>query len=126
MNRVQWISHKGRRILLVDTRSISRDEQLAAAEDYSKLLGPEPDGSALVLVLAGTFDFHADMVAKVKAHLLQNQPKVRRSALVGVGGILKIAFESFFAMARFLGMTMNEDRGKHFDNEEEAKDWLVS
>jgi hypothetical protein len=42
-----------------------------------------------------------------------------------VDGILRVAFEGFFTLARFLGMTMNEERGKPFDKEEEAKDWLV-
>lgn len=123
--RIQWIQHKGQRLFQVDVRSIDRDEQLETAQAFAELLSKEPDGSVRVLVLAGDFDFHADVVSKVKAYLLQVQPKVKRSALVGVDGILRIAFDGFFTLARFLGMTMNEDRGRHFDKEEEAKDWLI-
>ncbi len=123
--RIQWINHKGQKLFQVDVRAISRDEQLETAKEFAQLLQNEPDGSVRVLVLAGEFDFHPDVVSKVKGFLLQVQPKVKRSALVGVDGILRIAFDGFFTLARFLGMSMNEERGKHFEKEEEAKDWLV-
>lgn len=124
--RVQWVQHRGQRIFLVDIRSANRDEQLEALQAYSSHLKAEPDNSVRLLVLAGEFDFHPDVITKAKAHLLDGQPKVVRSALVGVDGILKIAIEGFITMARFLGMPMNQDRGRHFDNEEEAKEWLIS
>ncbi len=124
--RVQWVQYKGKRLFLVDIRSASREAQLEALAAYSALLKSEPDASVRLLVLAGDFDFHPDVITKAKVHLLDGQPKVVRSALVGVDGILKVAIEGFIAMARFLGMTMNQDRGRHFENEEEAKDWLIS
>jgi hypothetical protein len=124
--RVQWVQYKGKRLFQVDIRSASRDEQLEALAAYSALLKSEPDASVRVLVIAGEFDFHPDVITKAKAHLLDGQPKVLRSALVGVDGILRVAIEGFIAMARFLGMSMNQDRGRHFENEEEAKDWLIS
>jgi hypothetical protein len=122
---MQWIQHQGKRIFQIDVRSASRDEQLELLREYSKVLSQEPDGSVLLLVLAGDFDFHPDVVTKAKAHLLEGQPKVVRSALVGVDGILKVAIDGFIAMARFLGMSMNQDRGRHFETAEEAMDWLV-
>jgi hypothetical protein len=124
-NRTQWIQHKGKRIFQVDARSAGHDEQLETLREYAKALSLEPDASVRLLVLAGDFDFHPDVVAKSKTFLLEGQPKVIRSALVGVDGILKIAIEGFITMARFLGMSMNQDRGRHFETEEEAKDWLV-
>ena len=123
--RIQWISYKGHKIFQVDVRSISREEQIETAQAYAELLDKEPDGSVRVLVLAGAFEFHPDVISKVKAYLLQVQPKVKRSALVGVDGILRVAFEGFFTLARFLGMTMSDERGKPFDKEEEAKEWLI-
>ena len=123
--RIQWITYKGQKIFQVDVRSISREEQIETAQAYAELLEKEPDGSVRVLVLAGEFEFHPDVISKVKAYLLQVQPKVKRSALVGVDGILRVAFEGFFTLARFLGMTMNEERGKPFDKEEDAKEWLT-
>jgi hypothetical protein len=123
--RVQWIQYKGKRLFQVDIRSANRDEQLEALASYSALLKSEPDASVRLLVLAGEFDFHPDVITKAKAHLLDGQPKVLRSALVGVDGILKVAIEGFIAMARLLGMAMNQDRGRHFENEDEAKDWLI-
>jgi hypothetical protein len=122
---MQWIQHQGKRIFQIDVRSASRDEQLELLREYSKVLSQEPDGSVLLLVLAGDFDFHPDVVTKAKAHLLEGQPKVVRSALVGVDGILKVAIDGFIAMARFLGMSMNQDRGRHFETAGEAMDWLV-
>jgi hypothetical protein len=125
-DRVGWIQYKGHRIFQVDVRSANREEQLVALARYSALLKTEPDASVRLLVLAGEFDFHPDVITKAKTHLLDGQPKVLRSALVGVDGILKIAIEGFVSMAQFLGMTMNQDRGRHFENEDEAKEWLIS
>ena len=125
-NRIQWIQHKGKRILQLDMRALSRDEQLALLSAYSTLVRQEPDLSVLLLVIAGEFEFHPDIVTKAKTHMLEGQPKIVRSALVGVEGILKVAFDGFFAMARLLGMAINPDRGRHFENVNEAKDWLVS
>jgi hypothetical protein len=122
---MQWIEHKGKRIFQLDVRSASRDEQLEMLREYSAVLSKEPDASVRLLVLAGHFDFHPDVVTKAKTYLLEGQPKIIRSALVGVDGILKVAIDGFIAMARFLGMSMNQDRGRHFESEEEAKDWLV-
>ena len=124
--RTQWIQHKGKRIFLVDVRSADREEQLALLKEYSSILVKEPDASVRLLVLAGSLDFHPDVITKAKSYLLEGQPKVIRSALVGVDGIFKVAIEGFVTLARFLGMTMTQDRGKHFDTEDEAKDWLVA
>lgn len=124
--RLQWTSHRGQKVLQIDLRNFGREEQLETAEAYAKLLGAEPEGSVRILVMGGGgFEFHPDLLPKVKAQLLQVQSKVKRSALVGFDGILKVAIDGFFTLARFLGMTVNDDRGRHFDREDEALEWLV-
>jgi hypothetical protein len=124
--RLQWIQHKGKRILQVDARNVGREEQAELGPAYAAAFEKEKEGSVLVLVVAEGFDFYSDLMIKHKRHLLSAQPKVRRSALVGVTGILKVALEGFYSMARLLGLNVSDERGRHFKTVEEAKDWLVS
>jgi hypothetical protein len=125
MKRLRWTEHAGKKILRMDVLGAKREEQLELLTEYSAMLRGEPDGSVRLLVVAGPIEFHSDIAVKAKGVLLGAQPKILRSALVGVEGIFKVTVESFYTVARLLGMNVHEDRGHYFDTEDEAKAWLA-
>ena len=84
----------------------------------------KPENSTRVLVQASDFEFHPDVITKARSSMMQQQGKVRRSALVNMGGILKVAFEGYYEVAKILGLVLTE-HGKHFKTEEEALAWLL-
>lgn len=121
---VTWKEQQGRPYLCVDLRNLSRDGQLQALSDYVKALEGHADQSVAVLVLASEFEFHPEVITKARGIMLQHQAKVKRSALVNMGGILKIAFEGYYEVAKLLGLVLNE-HGRHFKTEAEALAWLL-
>ena len=123
--RVQWLQHKKKNILQVDLRGAEREQFLQATEDFSRLLQETKDGSALVLLIVADLDFDPEALLKAKRAMLAAQPKLKRSALVGVDGVFKVFMDGFYSLLHFLGSDVPEDRGKHFKGIEEAKDWLA-
>lgn len=123
-NNVGWKEQNGKPYLKIDLRNLDRDGQVKAVEGFARAVEDRPDGTVTVLVLASEFEFFPDVITKARAIMLQHQGKIRRSALVNMGGILKIAFDSYYEVARLLGMVLNES-GRHFKTEEEALAWLL-
>jgi hypothetical protein len=121
---VVWKEQHGKPYLSIDLRHLDREGQITAIEGFARAVEDKPEASVAVLVLASEFEFFPEVVTKARAIMLQHQSKTRRSALVNMGGILKIAFDSYYEVAKLLGMVLNES-GQHFKTEEEALVWLL-
>jgi hypothetical protein len=112
---VQWITHKGKRILFVNGAGLSEAEYIAAMEEMKQEILKERDG-AMVLVDATktemttpTVDKAKEVAAATKAKGIPDRPGV----VVGLSGLKR-------AVAQLFG------RGIHFASTiEEAKEWLV-
>ena len=112
---VQWITHKGKRILFVNGAGLSEAEYIAAMEEMKQEILKERDG-AMVLVDATktemttpTVDKAKEVAAATKAKGIPDRPGV----VVGLSGLKR-------AVAQLFG------RGIHFASTiEEAKELLV-
>jgi len=121
---VIWKEHQGKAYLSIDLRHLNRDGQINVLAAYVVALEGKPENSVPVLVQASDFQFHPDVITKARSSMMLQQGKVRRSALVNMDGILKIAFEGYYEVATMMGFVVTE-RGKHFKTEEEALAWLL-
>ena len=117
---VKWIEHKGRRILYVDYRGAKNEEEMLSV--LYKSNEEEKASSEKVTVLANFENTYAsskymDEVNRLGKEVTKNI--VDKTALIGIVGIKKILVNSFI---RFTG----DNNLKIFDNEDNAKEWLVS
>ena len=113
---VQWVSHKGKKILFVDAAGLQEAEYLALLEEMRQEILKQPNG-ALVLVDATKTEMTSAVTKKAREVVAETKAKGipdRPTAVVGLAGLQK-------ATAQLLG------RGtQHFSNTiEEAKEWLV-
>jgi hypothetical protein len=119
--KTQWITHKGKRILLADYSNFAMDIEGAKAEMLAavNLAKREPPNSVLTLTDVRGTKGSPDMVNLMKDTATKIAPYARKRAVVGVGGIQRT----------FLDLINKVSGAKTlvaFDDLEKAKDWLVT
>jgi len=115
--RLRFIEHAGKQVLLIDFGGCSQEEMLALLADIQATIAEHPLNS--VLTLADFHDAHLDKVVatRMKEVLVFDRPYVKRSAWVGTDNLPKVFYENFrhFSQRDF----------PSFPSREEALDWLV-
>lgn len=116
---IRWIEYKSKKILHLDYRGAKNEhemiELLEKGNEYIKNSGRK----ILVLVdYAHTYATQTYM-DKLKENGKQNAPFIEKTAVLGVEGIKKILMNTYVL---FTG----EKNIKLFENEDKAKEWLVS
>ena len=116
-NRIRFISHKGKKILLADASNFSAEELVQMAPLVLTRVTAEPRGSVLLLA-----DFTGSTVDKksletLKPALVLDRPYLKRSAWVGTENLPKIFYEHLKSFSQRDLPT--------FKTREEALDWLV-
>ncbi len=113
---VQWIEHKGKKILFSNYSGLEGEEYLRAIDETKQELLKQPAGSR-VLTLTDTSNSHATVATKDKAKEQQAAMKEKgiatQAALVGVSGWQKV-------IAQLIRRDVYFAQGI-----EDAKDWLV-
>jgi len=118
MDRTRFIEHKGKRILHFDYRGIrDPEEALAAIKHSSEVARKQPPKSLLVMTSVRDARYNAAVLQAMKELASENEPYVKASAVVGMGGLHRIAYQAVILFSRRKIQT--------FDQEEEALDWLV-
>ena len=118
MERTRFIEHKGHRILLLDYAGIQRGEEALPEIQHSKeVVATQPKGSLLVMTVVRNARYNSEVIAAMKDLAAHNAPYVKASALVGMGGLHRIAYQAVILFSRRTIQT--------FDSEEQALDWLV-
>lgn len=117
MSRVKLTTYRGHRILRWDWAGLTPDEFIAEYEKAVRLIAREPASSVRLLTIpTNQFD---ERLADVIRRLAPEKAKyVLAEALVGATGIHKMLFLANKAKYR-----LNREV---FDEEEAAKDWLIS
>jgi hypothetical protein len=116
-DRVRFIQHKDKRILLVDVSHCNAAEVEKISRLVPSFLSSEPKGSVLVLG-----DFTGAEVTKQAAERLKqdtvfDRPYLKRSAWVGTDAIPHALFENI--------KTFSRRDLPNFKTREEALEWLV-
>jgi hypothetical protein len=118
MERTRFIEHNGHRILLLDYSGIQQGEEAVTAIKRSKeVVATQRPGSLLVMTVVRDARYNSAVLQALKDLAAHNAPYVKASALVGMGGLHRIAYQAVILFSRRKIQT--------FDTEAQALDWLV-
>jgi hypothetical protein len=115
--RVKFIKHQEKEILLLDFSNSTADEVLKIIEQAKRVISSRPQQSLLTLTDVTNARFNADVSEQMKAFTVHNKPYVRAGAVVGITGLKRIIFSAVVAFS--------QRKLESFDDREEAKQWLV-
>jgi len=118
MDRLSFIAHKGKPILLLDFRGASGAEMLPLMDEIKRLVTAEPPNSVLILTLMQGARFTKEAFDRMKQVATYNRPHVRRSAIVGAESLPQVWYNAL--------RSFTQREFPTFATEEEAKNWLVS
>jgi len=116
-DRVRFIEHKGKQILLVDLSHCSAAEVEKISRLVPSFLAPEPKGSVLVLGDFTGAEVTKQTAEKLKQSTVFDRPYLKRSAWVGTDAIPHVLFENIKSFSR--------RELPSFKTREEAMEWLV-
>lgn len=118
MERVRFIQHGGKDILLVDFSDCKADEAYFIIDKAKALISTKPHQSLLTLTDVTNFRFNEKVSDLMKEYAAHNKPFVKAAAVVGIVGLKKIIYQ---------GVMMFSQRKLHaFDTVDEAKTWLAA
>jgi len=121
MERVQTIIYKYKRIIYIDFSNLSSfmmPEIIRVIEEAKQAIHSNPPGSVLTLTNVTSLFFNKEILDMMIRYVTDNKSYVKAGAIIGAEGLRKIAVNS----AEKFSM-----RDLHlFDNEDEAKEWLVA
>ena len=117
MERVKFITHKWRQILLVDFSHCSVDEALQIIHEAKEIIRSQPESSMLVLTDVTNGRYNLEVIERLKEFTAGNKPYVRASAVVGLDGLKKVVYNAVIMFSR--------RKISVFDDIEQAKDWLI-
>ena len=119
MERTRFAEHRGKRILILDYSGMKDPAQaLAEIEHAKKVVATHPPSSLLVMPLVRDARYNSAVLQAMKEMASHNAPYVKASAVVGMGGLHRIAYQAVILFSRRNIQT--------FDQESAALDWLVS
>ena len=117
MDRVRFLTHQGKQVLLIDYSGCTRQTLLDILKERERIVMAQPPGSVLTLVDVTGVEVSKDVVDEVKKVAVRERDRVKRAAIVGIESVPKVLFESLKTFAA---------RDYHtFATREEAMDWLV-
>jgi hypothetical protein len=119
MERTRFIEHKGRRILLLDYSGI-RDPQEALSEVKRSMefVARQPRNSLRVMTYVRDARYNAAVLQAMKELAAHNAPYVKASAVVGMSGLHRIAYQAVILFSK--------RNIKTFDDQPEALEWLAT
>lgn len=116
--RVQFIKHKEKEILLLDFSNSEVDQVLTILKHAKQVIRRSPGGSLLTLTDVTNARFNQEVGEQMKQFAMDNKPFVKAGAVVGITGLKRIIFGAVMAFSK--------RKLESFDNREQAKHWLVN
>jgi hypothetical protein len=98
--RIHFITHKGKQVLLVDATNCSSEELEKMSRLVPSYVTAEPKGSVLLLADVTGARLDKKAMELVKPALVFDRPHVKRSAWVGTESIPKVFFEQMKAFSQ--------------------------
>jgi hypothetical protein len=115
---VKKIEHKGKTIVYIDYRGLTKIEQQLQNLDEMTKLAKTAKPPILTIANFEGVSVGNDFMNKVKEWGKAHQAVTGRQAVLGVTGLKSILFQGYLT---FTG----EKNMKAFDNEAEAMDWVI-
>lgn len=124
LGRIKWQDDGAGRLLVFDFSNSSRAEAEALFELFDATVRAEPEGSVRLLA-----DFengwHApELTRKWKTASAAHDRHIRRAALLGVTGGIKVVVMAYRFYLRFRGIDV-DNKMRLFDDEAAARAWLA-
>src|SRR5579864_2435128 len=94
MERIRFIVHKGRRVLLLDFRKCTPEEVIALSAQVRQVMAQEPKDSILALADFSGAQFSRDAVTRMKEVAAVDRPFVHRAAWVGTENLPKVFYDA--------------------------------
>jgi hypothetical protein len=116
-DRVDWIEHKGRKIMFFNLKGGKHYDILSMVEKGKRLYTVEPLHSILELIDATDADFDSESWKEVRNFAKSIKEYVKAAAIVGTSGMTKFMLKAANIFAK-RNVTPFEDL-------EAAKDWLL-
>lgn len=118
MGRVNFIEHKGQRILHVDLSGLREPrDKIEVLEEARRVIDAQPPKSVLLLTNCIETHYETEGAEAVKQYSKANTPYVKASAVTGVVGIKKILLNAIVKLTKRKIAAM--------DTVEQALDWLA-
>lgn len=118
MERVKFIQHSGRDILLLDFSECSAGDACSVIDQAIPVIKTRQPDSLLTLTDVTNMRFDDKLSQKMKEFTAHNKPYVRAAAVVGVTGLKKILFDAV--------MIFSKRKFHAFEDREKAKTWLTA
>ena len=116
-DRIRFVDHQGKKILLVDFSNCQANEVEEVARRVPDYVTVQPRGSVLVLTDFTGAAFDRDATRAVKETAVFDKPFVKKSALIGTEDLPASFYEELKNFSR-REMTI-------FDTRDEALNWLA-
>jgi hypothetical protein len=117
MDRVRFITHQGKQILLIDLTDCSPEQVTKIACDVQRIVTARSPKSVLTLSDFTGTRFSRAAFTRIKEVAVFDRPFVQRAAFVGAESLPKVFYEAL--------KTFSRREFPRFKTREEAMDWLV-
>jgi len=117
MDRVRFITHRGKPILLVDATNCTAEQVLTLADEVRRIVAAQPPSSVLSLTDFAGAQFSRGAVNRMKEVAVFDRPHGKRAAIVGGDSLPKVYYEAL--------RTFSRREFPRFSTREEAMDWLT-
>jgi hypothetical protein len=115
--RISFVTHHGKKIMVVDFRYLEPKEFLLLLEIIQRTVAKHAPGSLLTFADLTGAHVDRDVATRMKEVLVRDRPFVKRSAWVGVESVPKVYYENM--------KSFSQRDFPFFKTREEALDWLV-
>ncbi len=118
MERIQFVEHKGTKLLHLDLSHAKAEDVINLVHVATPVIAAQPERSIRTLTDVTGLTFNHEATTALKWFTKHNKPYVIAGAVVGVTGLKQIIYNS---VLKFSGRNIVA-----FDTLDEAKNWLVT
>ncbi len=99
-DRVNFINHKGKQILLVDLSDCTGEEITAVVDEVRRVVTSQPENSVLILADFAGAQFTKDALTRLKEVTTYDRPFVKRAAWVNTATLPKVVYDGVKAFSQ--------------------------
>ncbi len=116
-NRVGFIVHKGKQVLVLDFTNCAPEEVKSVSDEARLIIAAQPQNSVLVLADFTGAQFSRDAVTRIKEVTTYDRPYVKRAAWVHTESLPKVFYDAI--------KTFSQREFPIFATRERALDFLL-
>ncbi len=118
MERIEFISHKGKQVLLVDVSGCTPQELILLSTAVKNVVTSQAKESVLMLADFTGAQVNKAALTRLKEATVADAPFIRKSAWIGTEGIPEAHFQALRAFS-------SKRQFVYFKTRAEALDWLA-